>query len=143
MNSQKFCKKSSEIISCFWVKKLVFETKKTILGSKVWKPLFWGWKQLFPKIPNFQKFWNLFYSKYYEKMTFNLNFENCEKLVPTWKPTRMFGLKFGMQGLTLRCWKKREWFINYVWSDTSLDWSKKVTRHEWTTNKEENRRSLL
>jgi len=24
---------------------------------------------------------------------------NCERLVPTQKPTRMFGLKFGMQGL--------------------------------------------
>jgi len=28
-----------------------------------------------------------------------LNFGNREKLVPTQKPTRMFGLKFGMQGL--------------------------------------------
>jgi hypothetical protein len=28
------------------------------------------------------------------------NFGNREKLVPTPKHTRMFGLKFGMQGLT-------------------------------------------
>ncbi len=34
-------------------------------------------------------------------MTLNSNFENREKLVPAQKPTRMFGLKFGMQGLTL------------------------------------------
>jgi hypothetical protein len=33
-------------------------------------------------------------------MTLKLNFGNREKLVPTQKPTRMFGLKFGMQGLT-------------------------------------------
>ena len=30
----------------------------------------------------------------------NSNFENCEKLVLTQKPTQMFGLKFRMQGLT-------------------------------------------
>ncbi len=29
----------------------------------------------------------------------NLNFKNCEKIVPTQKPTQMFSLKFGMQGL--------------------------------------------
>jgi len=29
------------------------------------------------------------------------NFGIREKLVPTRKPTRMFGLKFGMQGLTV------------------------------------------
>jgi len=43
---------------------------------------------------------NLFYSELYEKMTLKLNFGNREKLVPTWKLTWMFGLKFGMQGLT-------------------------------------------
>jgi len=32
-------------------------------------------------------------------MTLKLNFGNREKLVPTPKPTRMFSLKFGMQGL--------------------------------------------
>ena len=32
-------------------------------------------------------------------MTFKLNFGNCEKLITTQKLTRMFGLKFGMQGL--------------------------------------------
>jgi len=44
----------------------------------------------------------LFYSKLsenYEKMTLKTNFGNREKLVPTQKPTQMFGLKFGMQGL--------------------------------------------
>ncbi len=44
-------------------------------------------------IPNFPKIT--------KKLTFNSNFENREKLVPTQKPTRMFGLKFGMQGLTI------------------------------------------
>ena len=34
-------------------------------------------------------------------MMLNLNFENCEKLVPTQKPTLMFDLKFGMQGLNI------------------------------------------
>ncbi len=32
-------------------------------------------------------------------MMLNSNLENCEKLAPTQKPTQMFGLKFGMQGL--------------------------------------------
>jgi len=35
----------------------------------------------------------------YKKITLKLNFGNREKLVPTRKPTRMFGLKFRMQGL--------------------------------------------
>ncbi len=35
-------------------------------------------------------------------MTLKSNFGNFEKLVPTQNPTQMFGLKFGMQGLTLR-----------------------------------------
>jgi hypothetical protein len=33
-------------------------------------------------------------------MMFNSNFENGKKLVPTQKPTQMFGLKFRMQGLS-------------------------------------------
>jgi len=37
--------------------------------------------------------------KNYKKMTLKSNFGNCEKLVLTQKPTQMFGLKFGMQGL--------------------------------------------
>jgi len=44
--------------------------------------------------PNVQKFRKLFYSKLsknYEKMTFNSNFKNLEKLVPTQKPSRKFG----------------------------------------------------
>ncbi len=51
-----------------------------------------------------QKFWKLGItelSENYEKMTFNSKFENHEKLVPTQKPTRKFGKKFGMLGLTL------------------------------------------
>jgi len=35
-------------------------------------------------------------------MTLKLKFGNSEKLVPTQKPTQMFGLKFGMQGLTIK-----------------------------------------
>jgi len=74
----------------------LFLSQKTLfLGQKVWK-------QGFPNIWNLQKIWNLFYSKLsenYTKMTLKLNFGNCKKLVPTRKPTRMFSLKFGMQGL--------------------------------------------
>jgi len=36
-----------------------------------------------------------------QKMTLKLNFGNREKLVLTQKPTWMFGLKFGMQGLII------------------------------------------
>jgi len=46
------------------------------------------------KFALFQTFQNL------QKMTFNLNFENRKKLIQTQKLTEMFGLKFGMQGLT-------------------------------------------
>ncbi len=61
------------------------------------------WKQEFANIQNLWKIHNLFYSKLsenYEKMILKWNFGNREKLVLTQKPTRMFGLKFGMQGLT-------------------------------------------
>jgi len=74
------------------------------LGQKVWKPLFWGQKQGFPNIRNLWKIWNLFYSELsenYEKMMLKSNFGNRKKLVPTQKPTQMFGLKFGMQGLNI------------------------------------------
>ncbi len=70
-----------------------------VLGSKFKK-------QGFPNIPNLQKIRNLFYSKLsknykkLQKITLKLNLGNCKKLVPTRKPTRMFGLKFGMQGLS-------------------------------------------
>jgi len=80
----------------------VFGSKNPVLkgfGVKVKKQ---GQIQGFPNIPNLWKIQNLFYSKLsenYEKMTLKLIFGNREKLVPTRKPTRMFGLKFGMQGL--------------------------------------------
>ncbi len=54
----------------------------------------------FPFVCSFP--WNLFYSKLSKnkkKMMLKLNFRNCAKLIPTWKPTWMFDLKFGMQGL--------------------------------------------
>ena len=76
---------------CYWVKK-----------TCCWG--FWDQKHGFPNIPNLQIIWNLFYSELsenYEKMTLKSNFGNCKKLVPTQKPTRMFGLKFGMQGLNI------------------------------------------
>ncbi len=41
-------------------------------------------------VPNFPKI---------TKMMLKSKFGNREKLVPTQKPTQMFGLKFGMQGL--------------------------------------------
>jgi len=81
-----------EIISCFWVKKTLF---LRVLGSKL--------KKKNKNIPNLWKIWNLFYSylsKNYEKMTLKSNFGNRKKLVPNRKPTRMYGLKFGMQGLS-------------------------------------------
>jgi len=86
--SQKSLEKSLEAISCFWVKKPCFwfkKFKKTLEKVR---------KQGFPNIWNLEKFWKLFYSKLsknYEKMTLNLNLENCEKLVPTRKPTQTFG----------------------------------------------------
>ncbi len=45
------------------------------------------------KIRNFRTFRKL------RKMMCNSKFENHEKLVPTQKPTRKLGKKFGMQGL--------------------------------------------
>jgi hypothetical protein len=51
----------------------------------------------------FSRFWkieNSEISKNIEKITLNSNFGNCEKLVPTRKPTQKFEFKFGMQGLT-------------------------------------------
>jgi len=53
-NLQKFCKNSSEIISCFWVQKTLFLRQKQ--G-------FWGQKQGIPNIPNLQKIPDLFYSE--------------------------------------------------------------------------------
>ncbi len=43
-------------------------------------------------------------------MTLKLNFGNRKKLIPTQKPTQMFGLKFGMQGVNF------EYFVtlNYI-----------------------------
>ncbi len=37
-----------------------------------------------------------------KKITLNLNFGNCEKLIPTQKPTQKFEFKFGMQGLNFK-----------------------------------------
>ncbi len=107
----KILRKSLERISCFFGQKTLFLGQKTLfLDQKVWKKignLCCGVNNShFPKIQNLKKFQNLFYSelsKNYEKMTFNSNFENREKLVPTQKPTQMFGLKFGMQGLIVIC----------------------------------------
>jgi len=67
-----------------------------VLGSKFKKQ---GQKQGFPNIPNLRKIQNLFFSELsenYQKMMLKSNFGNREKLIPTRKPTRMFGLKFGM-----------------------------------------------
>jgi len=83
--------KSSEIISCFWVKKPVFGSKRLEKARKKFRKVP---KQGFPNILNFRKFWKLFYfklSENYKKMTLNLNFENREKLVPTRKLTQKFG----------------------------------------------------
>jgi len=73
-NSQKFCKKSSEISS---------DQKSLLLGQKT---LFLWQKQGFPNIPNLRDIWNLFYSKFsknYKKITSKSNFYFCKKLVPT------------------------------------------------------------
>jgi len=73
---------------------LFFGQKTLFLGQKVWKKFGKVQKKRFPNIRNLRKFRKLFYSKLsknYEKMTLNSNFENREKLIPTWKPTRKFG----------------------------------------------------
>jgi len=69
----------------------VFESKKPVLGSKMSEKVWKVWKQGFP---NVWKFRILFYSEIsdnYKKMTLNSKFGNCEKLVPTQKPTQKFG----------------------------------------------------
>ncbi len=48
-------------------------------------------KQGFPNVRKFQKLFFSEISENYEKMMLNLNFGNCEKLVPTQKPTQKFG----------------------------------------------------
>jgi hypothetical protein len=75
------------------------------LRQKVWKNSEKVWKKdqkMFGKssenVRKFRKFRKSGISELsenYEKMTFNSKFENHEKLVPT----RKFGKKFGMQGL--------------------------------------------
>ncbi len=73
---------SLEIISCFWDKKTCF----------------WGfWGQSSKNRVKNRGFWTF---QKLRKMTLKLNFGNRKKLVPTWKPTQMISLKFGMQGLT-------------------------------------------
>jgi len=83
----------------FLGQKTLFLSKKTCFGVKVQKT---GSITGVGNIPNLWKIRNLFFSelsKNYEKITLKLNFGNREKLFQTQKPTRMFGLKFGMQGL--------------------------------------------
>ncbi len=70
----KTLEKCLEIISCFWVKKLKAAVSKNPKLTKILEFVpFWTFRKL-------------------QKMTFNLNFKNCKKLVPTQKPTQMFGL---------------------------------------------------
>ena len=86
--------------------------KNLFLRQKVWKNSEKVWKvwkkdqKMFgkssEKVWKFRKLGISELSENYEKMTFNSKFENHEKLVPTQKPTRKFGKKFGMQGLSQR-----------------------------------------
>jgi len=108
-NSQTFCFCKFQKSSFFEVRNFLEITGFFKLVKFFWKKfgnnfLFLGQKTLwFPKIPNLPKFWNLFYSKLsknYEKMMTNSNFKNCKKLIPARKPTQMFSLKLGMQGLS-------------------------------------------
>jgi len=77
----------------FWKKYVKFE----FLGQKIRKKFGKVWKK-FGKVWKFQKLLFSDLSEIYEKMTLNSKFGNREKLVPTRKPTR----KFGMQGLSER-----------------------------------------
>jgi len=82
--------------------KTLFLSQKTLfLGQKVWKKFGKVWKSL-EKFGKFGYFGNRVFGTFenYKKMTLNSNFGNRQKLVPTQKPTQMFGLKFGMQGLS-------------------------------------------
>jgi len=93
LNSQKFCKNSSEIrleiISCFLgQKKTFFEFEKPCFGVKKSSESSEKFrkvqKQGFPNNWNLLKIQSLFYSKLsknYEKMIFKSNFRNREKLI--------------------------------------------------------------
>ncbi len=75
-----------------------------------------------------KKIWNLFYSKLsenHEKMTLKSKFGNCEKLVPTQKLTRMFGLKFGMQGLNTYGTESVLWYPNFFYQQSVNKFDKK------------------
>ncbi len=79
--------------TCFCVKKFgKIQKKFGKLRKKFGKSL--------EKVRKFRKLGISELSENYEKMMFNSKFENHKKLVPTWKPTRKFGKKLGMQGLT-------------------------------------------
>jgi len=61
------------------------------------------------------------------------NFGNREKLVPTLKPTQMFGLKFGMQGLSLGTALNIDVYIYehiYCWSMVLQKWNGGVSEKE-------------
>jgi len=102
---------SSEIISCFWVKKPCFwgfwgQSSKNRVKNKGFRTFWIYGKFGICSIPNFQKIT--------KKMTLKSNFGNREKLIPTRKPTRMFGLKFGMQGLSCGCGDRGQ--QSHVWT---------------------------
>ncbi len=65
-------------------------------SEKIWKKDRKKFGKISEKVRKFRKLGISELSETYEKMTFNSKFENHEKLVPT----RKFGKKFGMQGLT-------------------------------------------
>jgi len=78
---------SLEIISCFWVKKPYLWVKKTYFWAKKFGKV---QKQGFPNIRIYGKFRICSipnFPKITKKWTLKSNFGNCEKLVPTQKPT--------------------------------------------------------
>ena len=84
--------------------------KNLFLRQKVWKKDQKMFGISSEKVWKFRKLGISELSENYEKIPFNSKFENHEKLVPTRKPTRKFGKKFGMQGLSLQ-----QIFPTYPW----------------------------
>ncbi len=105
-------------------KKNVFESKNPVFGSKSSEKFrnFGKFVTFGKSLEKVWKFGNSELSENYKKMTFNLKFENLEKLVLTRKSTRKFGLKFWMQGLIYHVNIEFLFSQNYL-SDSNSDFN--------------------
>ncbi len=110
LNSQKFCKK--KICLKFGNNFLFFGSKPLFLSQKVW--IKFGNPCFGVKNSHFQKFWTyknfgicsfLNFPKNTKKWRSTWTSKIAKKLILTQKPTQMFGLKFGMQGLSFKLGK--------------------------------------